>query len=760
MEGSPMRHAVLQKVPLEAGSHLKSIKSCSRPVDLSILLYIYGKQLTLSDIGIFSNNLLNSSQDLENISKFDQIKICTEAISSNELSNINLVSGIKHYVDYCDQWHHVNCLNILQENESEICIWCKRLLFCIKKKAARNSNGKLTRTFFSPPHKKRILNNIQKAKKILSQNLINCENEMKKMNDSNLSEILGNAGISKCQSELIQEIFPAARLKNAKNRKYNENWMLLYQKILPLPCVNTIRKNLLVVKVGCGFDPNFFKLLKKNFAKKSDIQKVGILSLDEIFLRESINVNTRTLTYTGLEDFGNEINHKTSSSEKAKHGLVLMWRSLADNFTQPITVFASKSADLAILVTKSILLLENIGGKVVGLTNDGAKTNCTMWKLLEISTNEEDFKNYFENPFDSSRKIFVFSDPPHLMKTIHNRLFEKKQLRVHPSKPLIKWDRYYTVYKYEENSLTKVCPKLTKHHFELNNLFKMKVKYAVQLFCESMAAGIQFYKNKNFLEFENSEETIKFTLIMNRILRWIKEWECNLKNNLISEGLKITLQSTIDLINVLLNDYGFNYVLTAKINQDSLELYRMLSINFLIKPPKSDNCTKNFISENEPAISVNDFKEIINDPLNSSIRENKIDQLKAKIDQIIENDIGELEDIVTPKLCHSSLLESPSFNCTVYYLSGYIARKLLKKTKCELCIAGLKNLNSSSSPEAELVNLKSRGYLTHPNQNVFLILRSLELSFVKHAGSINVFNETLSDFLSTNNPLTFECNVH
>jgi len=32
-----------------------------------------------------------------------------------------------------------------------------------------------------------------------------------------------------------------------------------------------------------------------------------------------------------------------------------------------------------------------------------------------------------------------------------------------------------------------------------------------------MAAGIQFYKNKNFLGFENSEETIKFTLIMNRM---------------------------------------------------------------------------------------------------------------------------------------------------------------------------------------------------------------------------------------------------
>jgi len=61
-----------------------------------------------------------------------------------------------------------------------------------------------------------------------------------------------------------------------------------------------------------------------------------------------------------------------------------------------------------------------------------------------------------------------------------------------------------------------------------------------------------------------------------------------LKNNLISdtdfltkqtaEGLKITLQSTIDLVNVLLNDYGFNYVLTAKINQDCLEVLPFINI--------------------------------------------------------------------------------------------------------------------------------------------------------------------------------------
>jgi hypothetical protein len=47
-----------------------------------------------------------------------------------------------------------------------------------------------------------------------------------------------------------------------------------------------------------------------------------------------------------------------------------------------------------------------------------------------VSVKKEDFKNYFENPFDFNRNIFVFSDAPHLMKTVRNRLYQKKQLRV------------------------------------------------------------------------------------------------------------------------------------------------------------------------------------------------------------------------------------------------------------------------------------------------------------------------------------------
>jgi len=49
-------------------------------------------------------------------------------------------------------------------------------------------------------------------------------------------------------------------------------------------------------------------------------QRHGMLIYDEIMLRESIDVDSKTLTYTGIEDFGQE-----TSGLKANHGLVIMY---------------------------------------------------------------------------------------------------------------------------------------------------------------------------------------------------------------------------------------------------------------------------------------------------------------------------------------------------------------------------------------------------------------------------------------------------
>jgi len=67
---------------------------------------------------------------------------------------------------------------------------------------------------------------------------------------------------------------------------------------------------------------------------------------------------------------------------------------------------------------------------------------------------------------------------------------------------------------------------------------------------------------------------------------WLDEWESNVSKGLIVEkyfltrqtyeGLRITIQSTIDLVKYLLNECDFKYVLTAKFNQDNLEVFTIL----------------------------------------------------------------------------------------------------------------------------------------------------------------------------------------
>jgi len=53
-----------------------------------------------------------------------------------------------------------------------------------------------------------------------------------------------------------------------------------------------------------------------------------------------------------------------------------------------------------------------------------------MLKILNVTGKKSDFKNYFQNPFNDNRKIYVFSDTPHAVKNVRNRLFQNKQLKV------------------------------------------------------------------------------------------------------------------------------------------------------------------------------------------------------------------------------------------------------------------------------------------------------------------------------------------
>lgn len=85
---------------------------------------------------------------------------------------------------------------------------------------------------------------------------------------------------------------------------------------------------------------------------------------------------------------------------------------------------------LAQLVIKAICLLEGIGAIVDGMVSDGAATNRKLWQELGVSGQYGKVNNSFDHPLNDKKKIFVFSDAPHLIKNVRNRLYNKKSLRV------------------------------------------------------------------------------------------------------------------------------------------------------------------------------------------------------------------------------------------------------------------------------------------------------------------------------------------
>ncbi|KAH6924078.1 hypothetical protein HPB50_011181 [Hyalomma asiaticum] len=104
-----------------------------------------------------------------------------------------------------------------------------------------------------------------------------------------------------------------------------------------------------------------------------------------------------------------------------------------------------------------------------------------------------------------------------------------------------------------------------------------------------------------------------------------------------------------------------------------LQLYRLLSVQKLIKPPKYGNCE---ITEGEekPCLTVEDIKSIF---ASSETSEAKIGNLTAKLDGLIKTDLWECEDIFPQAEDDPAIID-----CIIYFVAGYVARKFRQKSDC------------------------------------------------------------------------------
>lgn len=146
--------------------------------------------------------------------------------------------------------------------------------------------------------------------------------------------------------------------------------------------------------------------------------------VDEMKLSESFAFNRQQMTFN-LYVYLGEPTPDNLKGVKADHALVLMFQPFRGQWVQVLGCFLSKDAVtseiLLKLILECILLLSNCGFHVDVVTSDGAHSNRGVWTIFGINPNNLSCPH----PCDSTKKLWMIADFPHLIKTFRNGLVKE-----------------------------------------------------------------------------------------------------------------------------------------------------------------------------------------------------------------------------------------------------------------------------------------------------------------------------------------------
>lgn len=278
-----------------------------------------------------------------------------------------------------------------------------------------------------------------------------------------------------------------------------------------------------------------------------------------------------------------------------------MARSIAGNWKLPLCFCfvetTCKSNVLKPIIFDVIRKLQGSGATVHAFISDMGSNFMQLSRELGISTENSTFS------VDEFEILYIF-DTPHLMKRTRDNLY-KHRIEFGINK-IASWAHIVEFYNRDSKQWIKTAPKLSKNHIEPTSFQKMKVKYAVQIFSNRVAAGMCTQMSSGFLSseavgtidfidhfdklfdilnsfainspkeygkvFTGSEKQIQFLEQMISFLKSIKV--INERNSRVTVKCFECWQVTVKSIMLLwqkLKCYNFPYLRTRKINQDCIE---------------------------------------------------------------------------------------------------------------------------------------------------------------------------------------------
>ena len=374
---------------------------------------------------------------------------------------------------------HVNCEVLIQPSNSSRCVACskhRKSLTAMKTRKPKDidktdPSSHTNYVFLSTPEKDERLHRLQKAKKNvklqsdrLKQKIEKAADQGGVMVDDKLHEDLKSIALEctgqvheSCPDDTFKRLFwdqqqKSSSVKNSKSMRWHPlfiKWCIYLRHLsgsaydflretgcVALPSKRTLRDYTYYISAGIGFSDDVDKQLMNVADLREERNRNVLVVLDEVHIKEGLVYDKHQGSLIGFSNLG-EINNHLLKLENALNGedmpqqlassmIVLMIRGLFQKLNFPYAQFAvSKlSGDLLMdPVWEAIFRLEKIGFRVLAITCDGASTNRRFWKLHSNDT----FVNKIQNVYSPDRHIYLFSDPPHILKTVRNSLCNKRR---------------------------------------------------------------------------------------------------------------------------------------------------------------------------------------------------------------------------------------------------------------------------------------------------------------------------------------------
>ena len=181
-----------------------------------------------------------------------------------------------------------------------------------------------------------------------------------------------------------------------------------------------------------GFSPGVIQEPVQITAGYNGCQKYVFILLDQIKIQANLIRDNHSGELIGYVHLGDpDINFVTfkKSDHLASHALLLMVRGIATTLKHTIGYFATAdvtAVQLFPLFWRAVSILEmTCNLAVFGATAHGASPDKKLFSMHQVIQGRNDKYVVYctKNLFQADRNIYFFSDPPYLLKTARNCLF-------------------------------------------------------------------------------------------------------------------------------------------------------------------------------------------------------------------------------------------------------------------------------------------------------------------------------------------------